>query len=189
MDVEVYLDLDEVIADFVGPALEIHGASREEVEKWQESTGKWDIRTPLGLSSTDFWNPIHAVGEAFWRNLPELPWMDSLLEEVSRVTGIRRKEIFLLSSPCKGTAVHSGKAGWIHDRFGKEFNHFALTKHKERFAHSRAILIDDSRDNCTKFMERGGRIVQFPSPTWKSEFRLNPVAFVAEELRIILSSL
>ena len=173
-----FLDVDEVLVDFVGPALSLHDLTFDEVKNhWPKTT--WSFEEVFGWSSKKFWNPINKEGAKFWENLPELPWIDELLYLVS----VKFPDCYLVSSPTLNSSSYVGKITWICKKFGKGFNQFILTSHKELLAGPERILIDDRPENVKKFRNWGGRAVLFPG--WGNENRdhlSNPVAYVEQQL-------
>ena len=134
----IFLDLDEVLADFVGSALKIHGISREELETHREP-GRWDITKPLGLSDDEFWEPIHAAGSGFWSGLDPLPWADELVGLVEE-TGV---PWHVVTSPSRCPTCYDGKVRWLKDFFGADFDRFIISPHKEIYAGPGRVILDD----------------------------------------------
>lgn len=186
----IYMDMDEVFSDFVGAAARVHGFTPEEVRESYYRLKSWDMTTVLTellgrpVSHTEFWRPIHDLGESFWVRLDPLPWF----HELTTVLEESRLEWHLLSSPAWGVASYTGKVRWIHNHFGTRFNNFLLTPHKHLLAKPGTVLVDDRPDNITNFTfqvrngkqySTGGQGVLFPtSPLASEEERKDPVAVV-----------
>lgn len=171
----IFVDVDEVLADFTGAALAVHGITREELEN-KRTPGHWDIDEVLGIKPNDFWAPIHAKGEEFWGTLPRLPWalelIDFLLDKVGR------DNVCLLTSPVRGRACYDGKERWIDYHFGTEFNRI-ITPHKHFMAGPQSVLIDDRERTIIKFRERLGYGIVFPTRgNGMHEFSSDPLQFV-----------
>lgn len=158
----VFLDIDGVLADFVGGYCELVGRDREELEEtWiTEHPGCWNLPDVLGCSLDEFWKPIHEAGEEFWLGLDPTDHFDELIDRVESFVG---DDWLLVSSPSRCHTSHSGKVRWIKSMFGNRFDRFILTGHKERLAKPSTILIDDSDRNCDKFELCGGRSYVFPT--------------------------
>src|SRR3990167_3346895 len=103
----VLIDMDEVLADFVGGACQVHGVTKAELHAIQEP-GRWDISHPIGtiirreLSDDDFWEPIHAAGEEFWFGLDRLPEAIHILDLVKSIT----PNWYIVSAPSRCHTIH-----------------------------------------------------------------------------------
>lgn len=185
----IFLDVDEVLADFVGGACRTWGISKEEVEAvWNRGT--WEIVPPLskalkrgGVRGPDnddeFWQKIHHVGEDFWTNLDPLPWAKDVVSYLSSLT----KDWYVVSSPSLCPTSYSGKVKWFRWFFGETFNQFILTTHKHLLARRDAVLIDDRESNLSAFKKAGGGTVVFPrihNSSWID--RLSPLDSVKKQM-------
>jgi FMN phosphatase YigB (HAD superfamily) len=167
----ILLDMDEVLCDFTGGACAVWEVDPEDVRRRAE----WDLLPRLNnvlvadgrrakdapaLTREEFWAPILFRGEAFWRELPPLPWALSVWSLVRGVTD----DWHVVSAPQPNPACYAGKVAWLKAWFGPDFDRFALTPHKHIFAGPDAVLVDDSSANCEAFRAAGGRAVLFPAP-------------------------
>ncbi len=182
-----YLDIDEVLVDFVGPALRLHDLDPDLVRAaWPEDT--WSVTEVLGMSNTKFWKPINEMGSEFWENLPEKPWIDELLYLVSSTF----EEAYLVSAPSHCTSSYQGKVNWIRKRFGNGFDKFVLSSHKHLLGYPGAVLIDDRPKNCVAFEQGppggiGGKYVLFPmTGNANARYLDNPIKYVKELLPNVL---
>lgn len=156
----ILLDMDEVLVDFVGGALQIHGWTVEQLDAVCPP-GVWSIVEPMGLTPNQFWSPIQRVGSAFWLGLKPLPWADCLVAMISDLTD----DWHIVSSPSSGgVGCYTGKTLWLKQYFGQTFDRFVITPHKHILARSGVILIDDREETIDKFNLAGGCGVLFPSP-------------------------
>ena len=156
----ILVDMDEVLADFVGGALRIHGWTRSRLEQvW--SPGTWSIVELMGLTKEEFWAPIEQAGEGFWRCLGELPWMVDLVAWVCSQTN----DWYIVTSPSHCLGAYVGKFYWLADRLGKQEAHkrFIPTPDKHLLAKEDVYLIDDREETVRKFSRAGGIGVVFPS--------------------------
>lgn len=178
-----FLDIDEVLVDFVGPALQLHGYDVEAVkQEWPSDV--WSVQQVLGISNTKFWKPINEAGSEFWENLPEKPWIDEMLCLVS----MKFSQSYLVSSPSLCPSSYTGKANWIHKRFGKSFDKFLLTPHKELLAGPGRVLIDDNPYNVKRFVECGGHGIHFPMwGNYRRRYLADPVRRVRLDLEHLIS--
>lgn len=191
----ILLDLDEVLADFVGGCCRIHGVSREELERhWPP--GQWSIVEPLGKAlaekgklaedydwnEDDFWLEINYYSPQFWSTLEPTPWAKELVKLVESFT----KDWHIVSAPSRSPESYTGKVRWLKAFFGQRFDRFALTPHKEIFACHNVVLIDDREENTRKFAEAGGWGVPFPS---RHNSKHEKAANALEEVKSVLESI
>lgn len=170
----IFLDMDEVLVDFVGGACRRWGVTVEAVRSnWP--VGEWDIVPPLSkvvnavprgqrpdwsaLTEAEFWRHIHDRGPDFWCNLEPHPWLEDLLTAVRAVT----PDWYIVSSPSRCPSSHAGKATWLKRYFGPLFDRFLLTPHKHLLAGPGAVLIDDREETVERFVAHGGRGILFPA--------------------------
>jgi len=184
----IFVDIDEVLADFTTPAVEIHRWTRNQLER-ERSPGQWSIEKTMGLSTNEFWEPINALGTRFWIDIKPLPWFEELLAVLEGLNDQTESEWFLLSSPSVSPSAHLGKCIWIRNYFGTQFDRFFITPYKELFAQADRILIDDSEENLFKFERHGGKGVLFPS-RGNAMFHeaANPIPYVKEQLNALVLS-
>jgi 5'(3')-deoxyribonucleotidase len=157
----VYLDVDEVLADWVGAALRLLGHDPETVYAlWSTLDPRpWDVFqvVPRPPKTNDKWDAIDAAGSSFWANLEPFEWMADLLALCREFA-----PTVLLTSPSQHSSSHAGKYEWIQRHFGRTFKDYLLGSCKHRCAHPGALLIDDSPKNCAAFREHGGHAILFP---------------------------
>lgn len=154
----ILLDLDEVLADFVGGALRVHGWTRERLETvWRPGT--WSIVEPMGLTPEAFWEPINAMGDAFWLGLQPLPWAIDVVRIVDSVVD----NWYIITSPGHHVSGYTGKIRWLRRFFGMTFERFVITQHKTLLARAGTLLIDDREDTVKAFEAAGGQGLLFPS--------------------------
>ena len=155
----IFLDVDEVLVNWVDDALRLLGHNPADVHKrWAAlSPRPWDLFAVLNEDPAEAWALIHAAGASFWSRLADYPWADELLgacEDFAATT--------LLTSPSQHPSSYAGKSQWMRETFGPGFSNYAFTRAKHRFAHPGALLIDDSPKNCRAFRDHGGHAILFP---------------------------
>ena len=171
---QICLDLDEVLCDFVGPALRLHGLDPANVlATWP--AGEYSMHTVLAMGELDFWNPILSTGYDFFLGLPLKPWAEELLDfcgKIARVTIVSR---------CTHGACAAGKMDWL-ERHG--LKRYLIGPAKDTCAHSGSVLIDDWDQNCEDFAQAGGRGILFPR-IWNPLHGLkdDPMAYVRRQLK------
>lgn len=154
----VFVDMDEVLTDFVGAALEVHGWTREAYNRKVQKTSS-PVATTLGLTRAMFWEPIAQRGVQFWRDLRPTPWFSDIMAFLQGLPC----PWFVVSSPSNQVWAYTGKIMWLHDHIGPDFDRFVSTSHKYLLAHPGCILIDDSEENCRYFGSYGGDAILFPA--------------------------
>lgn len=173
----ILLDMDGVLADFVGGALKAHGIERFNSLHWPP---QWDMATELGISDDEFWAPIHDGGAEFWRQLEPLPWAQELWDGCAALGSIT-----ISTSPSRDYESRKGKLDWLAQHFDANVGCY-FGRDKWLMARH-GILIDDSDANVQRFCEKGGQAVLFPRP-WNALAFLarNPLEHVFHQLRLIL---
>ena len=152
----IYLDIDGVVADFVGATSRLLGFDPSVVDSW-------DYYPTIGHTEQSFWDAIRDAGVDFWKSIQPYDWMPELIGKLSDFG-----EVTLLTAPpprhdLRGPMI-AGRIEWIHAVFGEDFDDYFVGRPKERLAAPDAVLIDDSDSNFSKFASRGGRAILFPQP-------------------------
>jgi len=170
----IYLDCDDVLADYRSGACKLFEVNRDQlIKEWE--VGRWDkdydIRMPLSkclglekpLEPLAFWRHFNYNRE-FWATLVPLPWAKELLEYVNTVA----TEWAIVTSPVPYsdvlgcTASHLGKYEWLKHNFNIDCYKVIVTPHKHWLAKEGTILIDDCMGNVANFVRHGGDGVIFP---------------------------
>lgn len=175
-----FVDLDGVLANFVGGAAAWHGLPNPyEINPHAEAYDCWDL---MGLTEDEFWAPL---GEEFWVNLEPLPDAGEILYHAENRFG--RENVCFLTSPCKAhSRCASGKVQWIQKHYPEYARRFLIGPPKYFCAHENAVLIDDYDVNCQKFADHGGHAVLVPRP-WNALRRIKDAqAHVDAELIAIV---
>lgn len=186
----IFLDMDEVIADFVGGACKSWGVERAKVEShWP--IGEWDIVAPMGVAlrrippvptftQEEFWSRIDTIEH--WSNKPILPWARDIVDMVDT------PYLRILSAPAENRiASYVGKMSWLHQHFPTLKNRFILCGEKWMFARPDAVLIDDRESNIHSFISHGGKGILFPAyHNSNHKYRHDPVKYVEVELGKII---
>lgn len=189
---QLFLDMDEVLADFIGGACRVWGTTEAEVlPHW--TRGVWNIIPPLSralklpeLTEAEFWAPIVERGEDFWRSLPMLPWARELVDLVHKLSG---GDWYVLTSPGPHPSALTGKARWLRGRLGIQHEQMIPTPHKHLLAAPGRILVDDREDNCRDWYGHLGKAVVFPRwHNYYADYRANPLPIVEAQLRELARS-
>ena len=182
----VFLDMDEVLTDFVGGACVAHYTTVAELD-FVRKPGIWSIVEPLGtirkipgFTNDDFWEQIHCYGEIFWLRLAALPWAREL---TGLLDDLYPQRWYIVSAPSRCPTSYSGKVKWLKRFFRQDFDRFLLTPHKHLFAKPGTLLIDDRELNLLKFEEAGGKGLLFPNMGNNLHAqRHNPLEYVRQHL-------
>jgi 5'(3')-deoxyribonucleotidase len=167
-----FLDLDGVLADFVGGICRVFDITREQLyERWPE--GDWSVYKALQISEDQFWTDIDAWGIRFWRELQPLSDYRQILETVEERFGA--KNVAILTSPPRNPLAVAGKVEWIQTHLPDYRRRFFVGPDKQLLAHANAVLVDDYDENIRKFREAGGQAVLCPR-RWNSGWRTDESA-------------
>lgn len=196
MGVAIYLDIDGVMADFHGSVCRTWGLD----PKVSEEMSGWDLPSMLApiskrigyeLTEDDFWSAIRAQGEAWWADLPILPWareLHALCEEFGVVTFMTAPAQYRDAETGRWKCLTSclpGKVQWIERHF-PDATRWAITPVKHHMSHRGSVLIDDSPKGCAKFKEfYGSTAYLFPRPwgaqDWKERQPLEEVSTLLQD--------
>lgn len=159
----IFVDLDEVLCDFVGGALAVHRPYQALAELQAARTpGVWDLPSFLGITLEEFWEPIHAQGEQFWLGLRPLPWINSVMGPATYHD--RTCQPRIITTPSDNPHSYSAKIKWILRYVGPcEASTAILTHDKSQYACPDAVLIDDRDKNVQDFIDAGGQGIVFPT--------------------------
>ncbi len=148
--------MDEVIVDFVRPALKLHKLDIP------YKNVNWDIKSHSDLPAPDFWNKFD---KDFYTNLPWLPDGKALLNFLIGLVGA--ENICLCTAPILTPGCIEGKMNWIRRELPGFDRRFIITPVKHFCAGFRKVLIDDKEKNCKSFEQHRGRAILVPAP-WNS---------------------
>jgi 5'(3')-deoxyribonucleotidase len=170
----IYLDMDGVVARWIKGAADFHGLNGDEIEKTWPYGVKADqhIADLAGISRGRFWK---FDGYDFYVNLDEYCWMRELISLVKSYD----KEWMFLTSPTQSPMAWSGKAEWLRQRGYQPRERLIITAKKERLAYN-SLLIDDTRSKIDSFVSAGGKGILFPAP-WNG-LTGDPIQYVARKL-------
>jgi 5'(3')-deoxyribonucleotidase len=156
----VLIDMDGVLADFARHALAKFDRS-DVYDSWP--SGKYEIHEIIDMPQDEFWAELDKEGPEFWSSMPALPWALQLCEVVRDMVGT----FYIATSPSRAPASSMGKVHWLQNFFDPRFRRYMLGSHKHLMAKPGVVLIDDSDEKCTNFIEAGGDAILFPQP-WNS---------------------
>lgn len=169
----IFLDVDDVLADFTLAAMEYVGCavSQEDKDDFYDSWG-FDIVAAVNalhpsqnFSPKEFWAQLP---KEFWAQLSKTRECDWIIN--TTVRGVGRDNVFLLTSPINDPECVAGKMEWIRDFLPSWFwenRQYIIAPPKWVCARPDALLIDDSDANIRRFREEGGLAILLPRP-WNS---------------------
>jgi 5'(3')-deoxyribonucleotidase len=141
---KIYLDMDDVVADWMPAAKAIVNRSWEYGERIPDSD----------------WNKVKAKAR-FYRDLPIKPGAHELVAYCQNLvtTGVAENLQFLTALPHDYSVPYAAqdKVWWAHERFPGIpvfFGPFSFDKHKH--CQPGDILIDDRVSNCNEWIQAGG---------------------------------
>lgn len=151
---KVFIDMDDTLVDFIGPAHELYYGYK--AKNSREMLSFWNA-----LSDSDFkqvlWNKINEVGSSWWANLNKLPWADELLKAANKAC----KDVIILTSPGCSTASANavvGKIEWSMKAFND--NLLVITDKKYMCSSTGAVLIDDWDKFLVPWEKYGGTSIK-----------------------------
>ena len=160
---EILLDMDGVLADFFGKALQTfnHRFHKDVTpEQYIRESSNWDISKFYGISDITFWETIEAE-KGFWLEIKPIPWYRDLYVSL---TAYGRVTIF--TSPSRDPRCAREKLLWLKKYMGLYSDDVIMGSRKELSA-GNGILIDDSGRNVERFRNAGGQAILVPS-TWNT---------------------
>lgn len=161
LSVKVFIDLDEVLADWLTPALNVMNHNPAKVfAAWDKLDPRpWDVFDVIETSKSRGWQALELAGASFWAHLPLLPHAKHLFKMCEAIG-----ETTVLTSPSLHPSSYSGKVHWLNYHFGKGFAHkrALLGASKHVVARPGAVLIDDSPTHCEAWRAEGGHAILFP---------------------------
>lgn len=152
----IYLDNDGVLANLIKGIAQLFGLNYESLlASWP--LGEDKIEKVLGISRSAFYSKLDGAGEDFWENLELYPHAMELYEYCQSIA-----PTFILTKATLDPGCLSGKVKWFHKVFGRGFQKYIITAHKEHCAQKNRILVDDLESNIEKFTNNGGYGIIFP---------------------------
>ena len=156
--VHIFIDLDGVLADWVAGVLDLFGTGALSKSDWP--AGEYSIERVLGISTDRLWSVINRQGSEWWAHLEPLPQYAALLGLIWST----EVEASILTAPGVCDYEWTGKAQWVA-RHAQEYRHsLHMSQDKALLAGPGRLLIDDSDENCRRFIEAGGQAIVYPQP-------------------------
>lgn len=157
----LFLDLDGVLADFVGGAAAWH--RKPHPYDKEENLGKWGVAEMFGLTGNQFWS---SLDYDFWSGLDQTPEFDSIVKQ--SFAAFPPEQIYICSSASLRSGCCDGKREWVSRNVPALLrNHLIFTSEKHLLAAPNRILVDDYDYNIQRWQEGGGITVRVNRP-WNS---------------------
>jgi 5'(3')-deoxyribonucleotidase len=150
--VQILLDMDGVLSNFVKGACEAHGKPYE-----PEKLTQFDMAAHWGITVQKFWEPLQ--DKSFWEGLEPYPWAEDLLSKLRAIAPVT-----ICTAPSQSHDCGAGKLSWLERELSISSRDVVLCNKKWLLARPRHILIDDSPRKADDFARHGGIAVLFPQP-------------------------
>jgi 5'(3')-deoxyribonucleotidase len=138
----ILLDMDGVLVDFVDGAARLFGTTRAELEaRWPR--GEYDMAKVLGVSVGEFWGRIGEEPD-FWFKLNET----EEAQELYRIC-LEHGDVFFCTTPNLDPQCAAQKIKWLNNFLGKHCRNYILTPNKSLV---NGFLVDDYIKNKPSFL-------------------------------------
>lgn len=164
------LDMDGVIADFMGQLCKYHNRPSPYLDA--ANYGVWDTETLWGITVKEFWAPIKEDSEHFWKTIPKTPEADEIVRLATQYFG--EENIAILTAPSDDEGAVPGKRKWMKKHFPQFEKRMIFGSAKEFLAAPYRTLIDDRDKNVEAFRKAGGKAILLPR-LWNSEHMFSDI--------------
>lgn len=187
----IFIDLDGVLCDFVGGVCRYLGKSNpygEEIDcvggespvfdgrtqrEINKNPGRYDLHNLLGVSESEMWDAINE--RDFWASLDAYPWAHDFVSYCERFGAV-----YFATAPSLHWSSPAGKHLWIEKHFPRFLRRYVIGAPKFLLANTNAVLIDDNEKNCREFRKEGRECFLFPRP-WNEKWEdvdNNPIGHI-----------
>lgn len=176
-----FLDMDGVLADFVGGACALMGVE----SPYARVPGRAGLCELLRMHKPTFYGLLQ---EGFWAHIKPTSECFDIVAAVEAAFGAER--VCILTKPIDTRGCMEGKRAWLRKHLPEYAGRFLMGKPKYFVAHPDAVLVDDDENNCDEFEAAGGHAILVPR-LWNREFALagEALAVVRDELAYFRSKL
>lgn len=188
-NIHIFLDLDGVLANFVGGVEKEFDVKLDDLSSWGMAD-KINKKKGTNLTTKEFWKRIQE-NPRFWFDLEPYPWARDLVNLTMEKT---KGNVTIVTSPDMAAHTYGQKAGWVMKFYPGLARKLFVGPQKHLLAQPNRILIDDSDDNIKKFKEAGGKTITFPQK-WNStgfnffESQANPIGYIEENLDVKIANI
>lgn len=161
---KILLDVDHVLLDWCGHALSTFRAkqgkfvTKTDLKILHNSGGKGPDAVALFGDRNTLNKHIEDMGVEFWSTIPKLPWADSLVKNLKDYALTNEFTLAFVTSPSYWCSAASPRMEYLQREWPKV--PIVITEEKHLLASNRSILIDDSNNNCDKFVAAGGNCIR-----------------------------
>lgn len=163
-EVNLYIDMDGVICNFLVSALEAHDGHSPLGDLDPSHVETWDFFEEYGMNKDEFLAPILAW-RGFWEYIPAystavefLHRVDAVIKESSLVV-----KVHFCSTPISDPDCFSGKFKWLKNHGFLDFSDsLILMQDKTALVRPDAILIDDRQETVDRWRDDGGMGILYP---------------------------
>ena len=154
----IFLDVDGVLADFIGGVGE-HLGKRPLYEDPNANLprGYISIGKIYGTSEEHAWS---GDSFGFWTGLKKTYCADQIMNYVN-ATGL---PYYFLTAPSKGEHCVRGKIHWLQKHYDAHRDQIIFTNQKHLLAAPSRILLEDHPDNLSKWNFHGGADIKIYQP-------------------------
>lgn len=166
----IFLDMDGVLADFVGGVCRAFDRNNPYPEETRDYSF-WHAWPGI-----DFKHVNAICNQAFWH---KLDWMydgRDTLRAIVETVGLEK--VYLSTMPMPNLETPTGKMMWIHDNLPIYLDRTIISTRnvpKSFLAKPGALLIDDKDENIVEFIAAGGQGILVPRP-WNREFKNSDIS-------------
>lgn len=161
----ILLDLDGVLADFVKGMIKTHNISNPFTD--YRNLGNDELATIFGMTVEELFAPTNNNPE-WWENLEKTDEAEAIVDSALTKVGIFN--VHILSTPTRCPYSMVGKLNWIKKNFPMLSRNYNFSPKKKIAANPNNVLIDDSQSNCRTFIANGGKAFLVPRP-WNVRYK------------------
>lgn len=152
---KIFLDMDGVLADFVGGACKAHNRTCYD---HPSHYGEFQLEKIWGITPAEFWKPTNSF--EFWASLAKTPEADMIVETAVKLVGW--ENIAILTSPSLHESCVPAKRYWIEKYYPRLTKNMIFAWGKGFIAGPGKLLVDDRDRNVDDFRAAGGQAVLVP---------------------------
>lgn len=150
----IFLDMDEVIADWMASFLRYFDYRID-----SRIMTRYEIWEFLGISRDEFWSQLENAPVEFWEGIKPTPWANQIVRTVTESSN----DVYVLSNGAFGNAA-TGKHRWLVNHFPELQSRLMLVRDKWLVAAPNRLLVDDSAEQVEKFVRAGGEAIMIDRP-------------------------
>lgn len=177
-EMKCFIDMDGVLADFVGAACRAH--NRPWPYDDPKNLGTFEIEPAWGITPREFWKPIDALGMGFWEGLEKTEESDRIVKLAIALYGITN--VCVLTSPSEDPGCVPGKRAWLKKHYPELGKNVLFGSAKHFVSGKDRLLIDDRDKNIEDFEAYGGTGILVPRPWNRGFWWADPMGTIIRRL-------